>query len=182
MAVLFPFKINDFDAVQRARANQYLFDLYEGIKLAKMQLQDEGITVNLFAYDIDNAISRTTELLANPAFAQTDLIIGPLYAEPNRLVATFAAQNGIPLVNPIATSGELIANQPMAYLAQPSLMRQARVVVDFARGLTSVRRAAVYFGAARKDSLLALAYQTELKKQGMCRLLTCAGWEPPPMP
>ncbi len=167
VAVLFPFRVNDFDVDKRARANQYLFDLYEGIKLAKTQLQDEGITINLFAYDIDNSISKTTELLANPAFAQSDFIIGPLYAEPNRLVATFAAQNSIPLVNPIATSGELIANQPMAYLAQPSLTRQARTVVDFARGLTPVRRAAVYFGAARKDSLLALAYQTELKKQGI---------------
>lgn len=167
VAVLFPFRVNDFDAEKRARANQYLFDLYEGIKLAKTQLQDEGITVNLFAYDIDNSVGKTTELLANPAFAQSDLIVGPLYAEPNRLVATFAAQNGIPLVNPIATSGELITNQSMAYLAQPSLTRQARTVVDFARGLTAVRRAAVYFGAARKDSLLGLAYQTELKKQGI---------------
>ncbi len=167
VAVLFPFKVNEFDAEQRARTNQYLFDLYEGIKLAKAQLQNEGVTINLFAYDIDNTANKTLELINNPSFSQTDLIIGPLYAEPNRLMASYAGQNGIPLVNPIATSSELIANQPLSYLAQPSLVQQAEKVVAFAQSLTPVRRAAVYYGSTRKDSLLAMAYQTELKKQGV---------------
>lgn len=166
VAVLFPFRIDEFDVVRRSRANQYVYDLYEGIKLAKVKLQEEGITVNLLAYDIDNDTDKTLELLNNPAFLQTDLIVGPLYAEPNRLVTNFASLNTIALINPIATSSELIANQPQAFLAQPSLDQQAEKTADFAKSLAGLHRAAIYFGTSRKDSLLAVTYQTVLKRQG----------------
>ncbi|GAB3544567.1 amino acid ABC transporter substrate-binding protein [Spirosoma fluminis] len=164
VAVMFPFRLEDFDADKRLRANQYVYDLYNGIKLAKDKLQEEGITVNLFAYDVDNDANKTLELVNSPAFAQTDLIIGPLYVEPNRIASAFANQNNVLLLNPIATSSELVANQPMSFLAQPSLVRQAQRVVEQARNLGGGRKAAIYFGATRKDSLLAVAYQTELKR------------------
>jgi ABC-type branched-subunit amino acid transport system substrate-binding protein len=166
VGVLFPFRVDKFEADDRIRANQYVYDLYEGMKLAKSKLQNEGITVNLLAYDIDNDADETLELLNNTAFAQNDLLIGPLYAEPNRLVSSFALQNNITLVNPIATNRDLIADLPNAYLAQPSTVQQATETVRFVKGLGETRKAAVYFGMARKDSLLASAYQSELKEEG----------------
>lgn len=166
IGVLFPFRINRFSTTERARANQYVFDLYEGMKLAKAKLIAEGITVNLFAYDIDNDPDQALEVLNNASFAQNDLLIGPLYTEPNRLVSAFAVQNDIPLVNPIATTRDLIINQPNAYLAQPSTVQQATKTAAFAKELTTNRKAAIYFGMARKDSSLASAYQAALKAQG----------------
>ncbi|MDB5239444.1 MAG: hypothetical protein JWP57_69 [Spirosoma sp.] len=166
VAVMFPFRLEDFDADKRLRSNQYVYDLYDGIKLAKAKLQEEGITVNLFAYDVDNDANRTLELVNSPAFAQTDLIIGPLYVEPNRIASAYANQNNMLLVNPIATSSDLVTNQPLSFLAQPSLSGQARKAAEQVRGLSSgIRRVAIYFGTSRKDSLLAAAYQQELKRQ-----------------
>jgi len=171
VAVMLPFRLDEFDAAKRLRSNQYVFDLYNGIKLAKEKLQEEGITVNLFAYDIENDANKTLELVNSPAFSQTDLIVGPLYAEPNRIASAYANQNNIVLLNPIATSSELIANQPMSFLVQPSLARQAQQVADFIRQPgrpateTGTRRVAIYFGTARKDSLLAASYRDELKRQ-----------------
>jgi tetratricopeptide (TPR) repeat protein len=167
VAVMFPFRLDDFDADKRIRANQYVYDLYDGIKMAKAKLQEEGITVNLFAYDVDNDANKTLELVNSPAFAQTDLIIGPLYVEPNRIASAYANQSNILLLNPIATSSELVANQPMSFLAQPSLSQQAQKLAEQVRSLNGLRRAAIYFGTARKDSLLAVAYQTELKRQNV---------------
>ncbi len=165
VAVMFPFRVDDFSSDKRLRSNQYVYDLYDGIKMARARLQEEGITVNLFAYDVDNDANKTLELVNSPAFAQTDLIIGPLYIEPNRIASAYANKNNILLLNPIATSSELVANQPMSFLAQPSLNQQARKVAEQARNFTGLRRAAIYFGPMRKDSLLAVAYQTELKRQ-----------------
>lgn len=165
VAVLFPFRLDDFDADKRNRSNQYVYDLYEGIKLAKNKLQEEGITVNLFAYDLDNDANKALELVNNPTFAQTDLIIGPLYVEPNRIALAYANQNNIVLLNPIATNSELITNQPWSFLAQPSVNQQSQKVAELVRTLNVGRRAAVYFGTARKDSLLATAYRNELKRQ-----------------
>jgi len=166
VGVLFPFRVNRFNPSERARSNQYVLDLYDGMKLAKAKLMTEGIVVNLFAYDVDNDTDQTLDVINNASFAQNDLLIGPLYSEPNRLVSAFAAQNDIPLVNPIATTRELIANQPNAFLAQPSTTQQAIETASFAKELTTNRRAAVYFGASRKDSLMAYAYQATLKSQG----------------
>ncbi len=167
VGVLFPFRMGRFNADDRLRPNQYVYDLYEGMKLAKAKLMAEGITVNLFAYDLENDADQALEIINNPAFGQNDLLIGPLYTEPNRLVTEFAQQNNLVLVNPIATSRELIAGQPQAYLAQPSTAQQALETARFATQLTTNRKAAIYFGAARKDSLLASAYQAELKTQGV---------------
>ncbi|RRB07320.1 ABC transporter substrate-binding protein [Larkinella rosea] len=166
VAVLFPFRLNEINPDDRARSNQYALDLYNGMKLAKTKLQSEGITVNLFAYDVDNDVSKMTTLINNPGFTQNDLLIGPLYAEPNRLATEYANQNNILLVNPISTSSELIANQPLAFLATPSLNQQAVKTVAFARTLTMSRKATIYFGNTRKDSTLAALYQAELKRIG----------------
>lgn len=167
VAVMFPFRLDEFDADKRGRSNQYVYDLYEGMKMARAKLQEEGITVNLFAYDVENDPNKTLELVNSPGFAQTDLIIGPLYVEPNRIASAFANQNNILLVNPIATGSELVASQPMSFLAQPSLTEQARRAAEQARSLVGggARRVAIYFGTSRKDSLLAAAYQTELTQQ-----------------
>ncbi|GAB3258795.1 hypothetical protein GCM10027347_22400 [Larkinella harenae] len=166
VAVLFPFRINDINPGEAARSNQYALDLYNGMRLAKTKLQSEGITVNLFAYDVDNDPSKMTALINNPGFAQNDLLIGPLYAEPNRMATEFASQNNIWLVNPISTSSELVANQPLAFLAAPSLNQQALKTAAFARTLSMAKKAAVYYGNSRKDSTLAALYQTELKRSG----------------
>ncbi|MVM34520.1 tetratricopeptide repeat protein [Spirosoma sp. HMF4905] len=164
IAVMFPFRLDEFNADKR-RTNQYVYDLYDGIKMAKTRLQEEGITVNVFAYDLENDANKTLELVNSPAFAQTDLIIGPLYIEPNRIASAYANQNNIVLLNPIATSSELVANQPLSFMAQPSMNQQAKKVADYIRSLNGSRRAAIYFGTSRKDSLLAMTYQNELKQQ-----------------
>ncbi|MGV3560629.1 ABC transporter substrate-binding protein [Larkinella arboricola] len=166
VAVLFPFRVNEIDPRATGRSNQYALDLYNGMKLAKSKLQSEGITVNLFAYDVDNDASKMTALVNNPAFVQNDLLIGPLYAEPNRIATEFANKNNILLVNPISTSSELVANQPLAFLAAPSLNQQALKTANFARTLSTVKKTAIYFGTSRKDSTLAVLYQNEMKRLG----------------
>lgn len=165
VAVMFPFRLDGFENEKRGRSNRYAYDLYSGIKMARAKLQEEGITVNLFAYDLDNDPNRALEVVNSPAFAQTDLIIGPLYVEPNRIASAYANQNGILLLNPMATSSELVTNQPLSYLARPSLNQQARKAAEQANNLGGSRKVAIYFGTARKDSLLAQAYLDEVRQQ-----------------
>ncbi|WP_229376779.1 ABC transporter substrate-binding protein [Fibrella aquatilis] len=166
VGVMLPFRLDRFDPDDRTRTNQYAYDLLEGMKMARNKLFTEGITINLFAYDVDNDPDETLELLNNAAFGQNDLLVGPLFSEPNRLVSDYALQNNITLVNPISTSHDLITNRPNAYLAQPSTWQQATGAVAFVEDQVSTKKAAVYFGTARKDSLLASAYAGELKAKG----------------
>ncbi len=166
VAVLYPFRVEDAETGNNGRVSQYVYDLFAGMRLAQSKLQEDGVTVNLFAYDVDNDEDKTLNLINNAQFGQSDLIFGPLYAEPNKLVTAFANLNNVPLVNPVATSSDLVTGQPMAFLAQPSLNVQADKTLDFARSLNTVKKAAVYFGTARKDSSLAAIYQAKLKEKG----------------
>jgi ABC-type branched-subunit amino acid transport system substrate-binding protein len=166
VAVLYPFRVEEAETGTGSRGTQYVYDLFAGMRLAQSKLQDEGVTVNLFAYDLDNDDDKTLSLINNTQFGQSDLIFGPLYAEPNKLVTSFAGLNSIPLVNPIATSSDLVTGQPMAFLAQPSLAVQADKTLEFMHGLNVSKKVAVYFGTARKDSLLAAVYQAKLKQKG----------------
>jgi ABC-type branched-subunit amino acid transport system substrate-binding protein len=70
------------------------------------------------------------------------------------------------LVNPIATSSELVINQPSAFLAMPSIAQQVIRSLDFMKTLPQPKKVAIYFGASRRDSTLALAYQNEARKSG----------------
>ena len=167
VALMLPFRLDGFDSERRMSNSQYVYDLYNGMRMAQDKLQSEGITINLLAYDVENDPNKTLELINSPSFVQTDLIVGPLYAEPNRVASAYANQNNVLLLNPIATSGDLIADQPMSFLAQPSLERQATDVAEFmqTRSESANRRVAVYFGESRKDSSLALLYSDELKRR-----------------
>ncbi len=167
VALMLPFRLDAFDSDRRMLSSQYVYDLYNGMKLAQAKLYSEGIAVNLMAYDVENDPNKTLELINGPAFSQTDLIVGPLYAEPNRIASAFANQNNILLLNPIATGSDLIVDQPMSFLAQPSLERQATEVAGFmqSKGESANRRVAVYFGESRKDSSLAVLYSNELKRR-----------------
>lgn len=167
VALMLPFRLDAFDSDRRMLSSQYVYDLYNGMKMAQAKLYSEGIALNLLAYDVENDPNKTLELINSPAFSQTDLIVGPLYAEPNRIASAYANQNNVLLLNPIATGGDLIADQPMSFLAQPSLERQATGVAEFmqSKGEPGNKRAAVYFGESRKDSSLALLYSNELKRR-----------------
>lgn len=167
VALMLPFRLDAFDSDRRVVASQYVYDLYYGMKLAQAKLQSEGVMVNLLAYDVENDPNKTLELVNSPGFAQIDLIVGPLYAEPNRIASVYANQNNILLLNPMATGSDLIANQPLSFLAQPSLERQATEVAGFmqTKGEPGNRRVAVYFGESRKDSSLAVLYSDELKRR-----------------
>lgn len=45
VAVVLPFRLKEFSGNQRVRANQFAFDMYEGMKLAKVKLQDRKSVV-----------------------------------------------------------------------------------------------------------------------------------------
>lgn len=168
VGVLFPFNLDDnTSARKRQRDNQFALDMYEGIRLAKNQLQTEGIIVNLFAYDIENEPNAMLDLLHNSSFGQMDAIIGPLYAETNRLAVSYANQVKIPILNPLATDRDLLNGNPYAFLIQPSLSLQAEKAAAFAKTEFKNKSAVIFYSPNRADSLLATQYAKALTAAGI---------------
>jgi ABC-type branched-subunit amino acid transport system substrate-binding protein len=166
IGVLFPFEMEVLDADQKSRTNQYALDIYEGIKLAKVALQKEGIIVNLYAYDMANDADKMRELLKNHQFSQMDMLIGPLFAETNKIASEYCNQYKIPLLNPLATNQDLVINQPYIYLGQASLMMKAAKAAAFAQNHFTDRSVAVFYGTSKQDSLLANYYSQFMSQAG----------------
>ncbi|CAH0997536.1 hypothetical protein EMA8858_03670 [Emticicia aquatica] len=166
VAVLLPFRLLDFDPSKSNRANQYIYDMYEGMKLAKEKLETEQINVNLFTFDIDRDATLISELVNNNQFINLDLLIGPLYPEANKIANAFAKENGVIQVHPLSNNQQLVANEKTTFLASPSYEMQAKKAIEYMNGQVITRSVAIYFGNTRKDSTFAYAYRDKALVSG----------------
>lgn len=111
-------------------ANEYVsFDFiqfYEGAVIAADSMARAGMKIKLFVYDVDHGdrVQKTKKVLSNPEMAYMDLIIGPFFAESFNLVASYAKQNKIPVINPLSQRSEITKNNEYIIKMQPSKWAQ----------------------------------------------------------
>ena len=168
VAVLFPFKIDDFLIEQRDRNNQFAYDLYDGMKMAQTQLLQEGITLNLTTFDAGNDIKTTADILNSVSFQQSDLVFGPLYSETAKLVADYAETNKKYLILPTAVTNEVLNNRKNTFLTHSTFETQASEIFDFMKiqNATYPKKIAIFYNPTRRDSLLASAFRTKALASG----------------
>lgn len=167
VAVLLPFRLFEFEPAKMNRANQYIYDMYVGMKLAKEKLEMEQINVNLFTFDIDRDASVVSELVNNDNFNKVDLVIGPLYPDANKIVNTFAKANDVVQVHPLSNNRQLIVNDKTTFLASPSYEMQSAKAIDYITSQNTPRSVAIYYGNTRKDSTFAYIYRDKAVESGM---------------
>jgi ABC-type branched-subunit amino acid transport system substrate-binding protein len=165
VAVLFPFQPEGLEA-GKSRNNQFVLDMYEGIKLAADELTSQGTKINVFAYDIANDGDKMLETVNLPEFAGMDILIGPLYGATNKVAVAFANQKSVALINPISNNGQLIENNPSAYLLKPSLETQVQRAAEYALNTFAPKSTMILFGPTPKDSSLAATYRKQILDKG----------------
>ncbi|HAH22982.1 MAG TPA: hypothetical protein DCL77_04340, partial [Prolixibacteraceae bacterium] len=100
------------------RAESFL-EFYEGALLAIDSLQKKGMNIELCVFDASNQ-NMINGLLQLDEFRELDLIIGPVYPELQQNVASFAAKNRIPMVSPLASTGNYEENNPWYFKVNPA--------------------------------------------------------------
>ncbi|MBT9392859.1 ABC transporter substrate-binding protein [Hymenobacter sp. NST-14] len=166
IGVLLPFEFND-PSWEKRRKNQFVTDLYAGLRLAQDSLQREGHPVQLFAYDTGADTLQLKQLLAQPELAGMDLLIGPVYKSGSRLLARYAQQKQIAVVNPLSQDGELVLDNAWHYLFEPSTATQARQAAQFAyTRLGGPRTAVVLYEDTKDEESFGLAYQQAYEALG----------------
>jgi len=168
IALLLPFKANTLDPGPAKRVNQFVLDLYEGMKQAADSLAHEGIHLDLLAYDTDHDVESIKKLLREDELKDIDLIIGPLFAEDSKSIHEFSAQNKINIVvNPLSYNIDLLGNNPQAFLFQPSHKtigeRSAEMLAAKARN----KNCFVFFGDSPKDSVMAFSFMRTATSLGI---------------
>jgi len=102
------------------RNTENFIQFYEGVLLAAKNLKEQGIEVQLQVFDSQRNADSIREIIAQPEFLQTDLIIGPIYPAVQKEIAQIAAKNRIPLVSPLASQTNLINTMPTYFQVTPS--------------------------------------------------------------
>jgi ABC-type branched-subunit amino acid transport system substrate-binding protein len=170
VAVLFPFMVKEIDPENANRPNQFVLDIYEGIRIAVDSLKKSGVNINLFAYDTEKEITKLKSVLDLPELAAMDMIIGPVYPAHNSMVAEFAFKNQIIVINPLSGNSKILENNPYQFLFQSSIDDQAQAAVLYARENFSnpspKNNVIIFYGGDNKDSLLAMKYKELAETNG----------------
>ncbi|MGI4735935.1 MAG: ABC transporter substrate-binding protein [Janthinobacterium lividum] len=166
IGVLLPFELQD-NSWQTQRKNQFVTDLYAGLRLAQDSLQRAGHPVQLFAYDTGADTLTLKSVLALPELAGMDLLIGPVYKSGAKLLARYARDHQIICINPLSQDGSLVQDNPYHYLYAPSAATQGRVAAQFAATSFGTGRPAVLLHEDSKDDNdFATAYQAAYEAAG----------------
>ena len=164
VSVLLPFRLTEVTA-EKNRSNQFAYDLFQGMNLAKQKLKNDGILIDINAFDISNNRSQMEVLINNTPFKQSDVLIGPLYAETFELAAAYSTSSKTLLVNPLSTDGSLLKDHPYVYLAQPAIEQQMAQVLDLALKQNPNASFAIYYGTTLKDSLMAASLEGQIRSK-----------------
>ena len=166
IAVVLPFMFESIENPQPVLKNSIIWNLFQGMRLAKSDLSNEGIEVELFPYDTRKSGQITSQLVENGQLDEVDVIVGPLYSGPNSVISSYSVENEVTMINPLSSNSELIGDNPFAYLFMPSYETQGREAAKFvAKKYNDNKKTFVFYETAR-DSIVAKAYLDELERHG----------------
>ncbi|MBR9998330.1 MAG: amino acid ABC transporter substrate-binding protein [Cyclobacteriaceae bacterium] len=164
VAVLFPFMLHDIVPNKVRRGNDFILDMYEGMKLAKDDLARKGIKLNLYAFDTRMDSTVTRKLVRSGQLDGMDLIIGPLYPDPVKIISEFSFNNRINMFNPLSTNSSLISNNPFSFLMKPSTERQALVAGDYVAHQIFNPHGMIFYEKSERDSLMAHTFKNKIEQ------------------
>lgn len=185
VALIMPFLAATLDPSPVVKRNQFVLDIYDGVKMAADSLRKQGINLEVLAYDNERSPELTKKILAQEELKSADVIVGPLFPEEARPVLEFALANQVTtLVNPASNTIEFAPNQ-YSFLFQPSHetlgIRSAEWVAQNVRR----KNCLVYYGETVKDSVMAFSfikkalelgikvvYAEEVRKENSAGILT----------
>ncbi|HRI78616.1 MAG TPA: hypothetical protein PLR06_03695 [Cyclobacteriaceae bacterium] len=163
VSLLFPFLYTTLDPSPGRKQNQFILDLYEGMRMANDTLKKTGIHINLIAYDTERDPERLRQLLNTPELQNTDLIIGPLLRDETKVVQQFSEKFQINMINPVSNSMDFVGQDPFAFLFQPSLETLGARSAELIAARMKNKNCMVMYSETAKDSTIAANF---LKRAG----------------
>lgn len=163
VAIMLPFMAEDLSTSKGNKGNQFILDIYQGIKVAVEELNQESEKIKLFAYDTHRDSLRTAEILASDELLEMNMIIGPLYPVPADMVREYSYKHKINMVNPLSTNSETIATNPYSFLMKSTAETRAKTAAKFAIDNMENKNATIFYGSKPQDSVFAYTYKKLLE-------------------
>ncbi len=167
IALMLPFRTSTLDAGPGKKKSQSVLDIYQGMKLATDSLVNEGILLDLLAYDTDHDPEVINNLLKEPELKSADIIVGPLFPEDAKPVQEFSELNKINLFgHPFSNNSDFVGQDPFAFLYQPSYTTLGEKSAELATK-SSNKNCFVFYGESPKDSIMAFSFIRTALKLGL---------------
>jgi tetratricopeptide (TPR) repeat protein len=158
VALIMPFLAATLDPSPAVKRNQFVLDIYDGVKLATDSLREQGINLEVLAYDNERSPELTKKILAQEELKTADVIIGPLFPEEAKPVLEFSQTNQIiSLINPASNTIEF-APHAFSFLVQPSHETLGIRSAEWVAQHVHRKNCLVYYGETVKDSVIAFAF------------------------
>lgn len=146
MGLFLPFSFSTDSAMLVRAMSNWTTLMYEGAALGVGKLKDEGIDVNLISIDTRNFETRLEHQIAAGDFADLDLILGPVSQRAVQLMSDFSKGQKINIINPLSSNGDILKDNPFAYLYYPSNESIAIEAAEYAKkNFTRNKNAAVFY-------------------------------------
>lgn len=165
IAVVLPFNYNGGSGVKNLGDNNFVFELFKGIKFAADKAKEQGINLVIKTFDTERNPEVIKKILNDPFFHLADIIIGPIYPEESELVALYAEERQIPYVNPLSNIRSDRSELEYSYLFRPSVQTIVEGILKYTNRFPGKRIAVAYSGTSR-DELLAKQFSESASKMG----------------
>ncbi|MEM7298165.1 MAG: ABC transporter substrate-binding protein [Bacteroidota bacterium] len=164
IAAVLPFMFDSLENPQSVLRNSIIWDLYQGMSMAQRDLSSDGVNIDIAPYDTKKRGDTTQVILENGYLENADVIVGPLYGGPNKLISEYSRKNKITMVNPVSSNDAIIGDNPYSYLFKPSYQTQGRRAAEYARKNFRDNPFVCIFFETDRDSLMANEYRETIEK------------------
>jgi len=165
VAVFLPINFKNYkDAQKRSTATNLAIEFYQGMRIAKRQLDTSKVLVNLLVYDIYQNPDMLELMYKQNEFAKVDLFVGPFYDEDFAKALEIAEKKDIPIINPFLTNPKFLESKN-AFFLQPSIETQGKQAAVFAQ--KNFGKNVIIFHSELPDDLkLMHAHRAEVERLG----------------
>ncbi len=168
VSLLFPFMANTLVPTPNPQfPNQSVLEMYQGMRMAVDSLEMTGVHIDLRSYDTERDVNVTKKVLESPELKNSDLLVGPLFADQMKLVQQFSVDNQVAMISPISNSADYYKDNQYAMLYQPSHQTMGDRAAEVLSSAIKNRNIIVYFGDAPKDSVMAFAFMRKATELGL---------------
>lgn len=174
VSVLFPFLASTLEPTPNKKPNQFILDLYEGMRMAVDTLFRQGTNIRLLAYDTERSPAEPErgqeairKLLELEELKHTDLMVGPIFREELKQVQEFSESRWINMINPVSNNSEFMGDNPYGMLFQPSLETLGSRSAELLAARTRNKNCMILYGDTPKDSVMAVNFHQRAKDLGL---------------
>lgn len=164
VGVFLPFNYRDDSVSLKRLQNEWTVRFYEGLKLAVEKLVEEGLAICITTFDTRSNQASLKRMLASENAQSLDLIIGPVFQRSVLQVSAFAKAHKINMINPLSSNGEVIKDNPFAFLYYPANESLALAAANYARKHFTKNKNAAVFYSGPGDRRRAELYKNILEK------------------